>query len=161
MIGQLFVSLQHSRMIVAMDSSVTISMILEITHYFGFFLLVGSLAAIDLRVLGVTSTSITAVEFARQLFPYMWAGFFLAILSGFLMFAEEASGYVPNPVFHAKVAVILLAVVFGALVQWNVRRWGRSPKTPASAKLLAAISLLLWLGAILAALEVPAITGVG
>src|SRR5712671_4792362 len=111
MMGHFFEWLQHSWLIVLMDSSVTVSMILEITHYFGFFLLVGSMAAVDLRVLGLTSTSIAPVEFARQLFPYTWTGFGLAILSGFLMFAEEAKAYVPNPVFHVKVGVILLAVV--------------------------------------------------
>jgi hypothetical protein len=32
---------------------------------------------------------------------------------------------------------------------------------PASAKVLAAVSIVLWIGAIIAGVEVPALTGVG
>jgi hypothetical protein len=55
----------------------------------------------------------------------------------------------------------VLALVFAIIVQRGVRKWSELPEIPASAKVLAAVSLLLWLGAILAALDVAAISGLG
>ena len=57
--------------------------------------------------------------------------------------------------------MILLAVVFTLIVQWNVPKWTRLPAIPAIAKVLAGISILLWLGSILAGTELPALTGLG
>jgi hypothetical protein len=49
---------------------------------------------------------------------------------------------------------------------WNscpvgVPKWDQLPAIPAWAKIVAAISLLLWVGAILAGVEVPALSGMG
>ena len=77
------------------------------------------------------------------------------------MFAGDATDFALASVFHIKVGVIVLAVLFGIVVQWNVPKWGAMPSIPASAKILAFISLVLWIGAILASVEVPAISGVG
>jgi hypothetical protein len=57
--------------------------------------------------------------------------------------------------------LVVLAVVFAVIVQRGVRKWSQAPTVPAGAKIIAAISLLLWLGAILAALDVAAISGLG
>jgi hypothetical protein len=77
------------------------------------------------------------------------------------MFSGDAADFYLASVFRIKIAVILLAVIFGIIVQWNAPKWGRLPSIPVSAKLLAFISLVLWIGAILASVEVPAISGVG
>jgi hypothetical protein len=57
--------------------------------------------------------------------------------------------------------LVVLAVVFAVIVQRGVRKWSQSPEIPGIAKIIAAISLLLWLAAILAALDVAAISGLG
>jgi hypothetical protein len=79
------------------------------------------------------------------------------------MFASDATTFAPNWVFHIKLAVIFLAVVFGIFVQWQARKWGKedAPSIPAWGKALALISLLLWIGSILASVEVPSLTDVG
>ena len=57
--------------------------------------------------------------------------------------------------------VILAAVIFGIIVQWKVPAWDKLPAMPMGAKVIAAISLLLWVGAILAGNELPALSGLG
>ena len=57
--------------------------------------------------------------------------------------------------------VILLAVVFTAAVQMGHRKWNQLPDVPASAKVIAAVSLLLWIGAILAGVDIAALSGLG
>jgi uncharacterized membrane protein YbaN (DUF454 family) len=54
--------------------------------------------------------------------------------------------------------VIVLAVVFAVIVQRNVRKWDKLPAIPRGAKFVAFVSLVLWIGVILAAVEVPHLT---
>jgi len=147
--------------IVALNSSIVMSLILEIAHYSGFFLLVGTTVVVDLRVMGLAGRRENAAQLANQLVPWMWTGLGMAVVSGFFMFAADAPDFYLASVFRIKILVVLLAVVFGAVVQRKVSQWDRMPAIPAGAKLVAFVSLALWIGAILAAVEVPAISGVG
>lgn len=153
--------LQHNSIILALDNSVVLYALLAILHYTGFFLLVGTIAIVDLRIIGVAGRGQDVTSLGKQLFPWMWTGLIFAFISGFLMFAGDATDFALASVFQIKVGVILLAILFGVIVQWNVPKWGAMPSIPASAKLLAIVSLVLWIGAILAAVEVPALSGVG
>jgi hypothetical protein len=134
---------------------------LEILHYFSMFILVGSMAIIDLRVLGLLGRGQEAQTFAERLFPWMWAGLGLNFLSGFLMFAGSAVSYYRNDIFYHKLTVVLLAVIASVVVQQKVRAWDRLPAVPVWAKLMALVSIGLWVGAIIAGVEVPALTNVG
>ena len=116
---------------------------------------------VDLRIIGVAGQQQSATKLAQRLFPWMWVGLALNFLSGFVMFAGIAASYLPDPTFHLKMWVVLAAVVFGIIVQWKVPGWDKSPTMPISAKLIATASLLLWVGAILAGNELPALSGLG
>jgi hypothetical protein len=153
--------LAHTSFITWASNSVIISTAVELTHYVSMFLLVGSIVIVDLRILGLAARKRNAAELADELFPLMWVGLALNFLSGFLLFAGDAPTFWVNWVFHIKLTVILVAVIFGVIVQWNARRWGQAPSISIGAKLLALVSLALWIGSILAAVEVPALTSVG
>ena len=45
--------LEQNPFILWLDSNVVLSLVLEILHYSGFFLLVGTTAIVDLRVMGL------------------------------------------------------------------------------------------------------------
>ncbi len=153
--------LQNNSLLVAFNSSIVLSAMMEVAHYAGFFLLVGTIAIVDLRVLGVAGRGQNVGTLGAQLFPWMWVGLASAFLSGFVMFSGDAADFYLASVFRMKIAVVLLAVIFGIIVQWNAPKWGQLPSIPVSAKILALVSLVLWIGAILASVEVPAISGVG
>jgi hypothetical protein len=154
-------ALQDNSLIVTLNSVGWMAATLEIVHYFGMFVLVGSIAIVDLRVMGLAGQQYSATKIAQRLFPWMWAGLALNFLSGFVMFAGIAASYIPDSTFRMKMSVILAAVVFGIIVQWKVPAWDKSAGMPMWAKLIAAVSLLLWVGAILAGNEVPALSGLG
>ena len=134
---------------------------LEIVHYFSMFILVGSIMVVDLRVLGLLGRGQQATQFANRFFPWIWISLALNFLSGFLMFAGSAASYYRNDVFYDKAGVILLAVIASIIVQQRLPKWDRLPAMPARARFLAVLSIGLWIGAIIAGVEVPALTGVG
>lgn len=161
MLIQIGEALQNNSFIITVNSTGWMAAGLEIVHYFSMFVLVGSIAIVDLRVMGLAGNQQSATKLARTLFPWMWASLALNFLSGFVMFAGIAASYIPDSTFHLKMWVILAAVVFGIIVQWRVPAWDKLPAMPIGARLLAAVSLLLWVGAILAGNEVPALSGLG
>ena len=133
----------------------------EILHYFSMFILVGSMVIVDLRILGLVARRQDAAQLAERLFPWIWISLALNFLTGFLMFAGSAVSYYRNDVFYDKIGIIVLAIVVNIFVQQKVRKWDQLPAMPAWANLIAVVSIGLWIGAIIAGVEVPALTGVG
>jgi uncharacterized membrane protein len=153
--------LQDNSFIAFLSGTAWAAAALEIVHYFSMFILVGSMVIVDLRVLGLVMRRRDATQLAERLFPWIWISLALNFLSGFFMFAGSATSYYRNDIFYDKVGVILLAVAANVIVQQNVRKWNQLPAMPAWAKLIAVLSIGLWIGAIIAGVEVPALTGVG
>ncbi len=160
--------LEQIRWIIAVNSSPSGAVIVELIHYLSFFLLIGTIAFVDLRVLGIAARKQSVTAIAEQLFPLTWLGLTFATLSGFILFAGYATAFVRTDVFQFKIFVILAAAIFGFLVQWRITRQarlsaksGKSVAPDFGTRLLALFSLVLWIGAILASLEVAALTGLG
>lgn len=133
----------------------------SVIHYLTMFWFIGSMAVVDLRVMGVAARKRNLAELSAQIFPWAWTGLVLASISGFLMFATDAGDWAPDRVFHVKVGMIVISIVFAILVQRGVPKWAAAPEVPAWAKIVAAIALLLWIGTILTASEIPAMEGLG
>jgi hypothetical protein len=119
------------------------------------------MAVVDLRVMGIAARKRNLSELADQLFPWAWTGLVLAVISGFLMFATDAGDWAPDRVFHWKLALITLSIVFAFLVQKWAPKWSAAPEIPNWARIVAAIALILWIVTILSASEIPAMEGLG
>ena len=52
---------------------------IELVHVFAISLVIGTIAIVDLRLLGLASTKRPFTELARGLLPWTWAAFVLAI----------------------------------------------------------------------------------
>jgi hypothetical protein len=133
----------------------------SVLHYFCIFVMVGSMAMVDLRVLGIAAKRATISQLAGQMFPWMWTAFAIAMLSGFLEFLPSGGDFQGSHQFQMKELFIILAVVFGIIVQLGVRKWSDMPEPPVIAKVIAVLSILCWLGAMVFALNVAAIDGLG
>ena len=153
--------LQENSFITLLNGTSWTAAALEIIHYFSMFILVGSMVIVDLRVLGLVGRGQDASQLADRLFPWIWGSLALNFLSGFFMFAGSATSYYGNDVFYDKMTITLLAIIANIIVQQKVRSWNQLPAIPAFAKLIALVSIALWVGAIIAGAEVPALTGVG
>jgi hypothetical protein len=133
----------------------------SVIHYLTMFWFIGSMAVVDLRVMGFAARKRNLSELSEQIFPWAWTGLVLAILSGFLMFLTDAGDWAPDPVFHWKLGLIVVSILFAVFVQRGAAKWASLPEIPASAKVIAAIALLLWIVTILSASEIPAMEGLG
>jgi hypothetical protein len=142
--------------IVTITNSAVLISLVWLAHYLGFFVLVGTTVVVDLRILGVAARNQKLVPLAGLLFPFAWTGLGLVIASGFIMFAGQATTFYPTAVFRIKMGMVLLALMFGVIVQRKLHAWDRAPSVPTAAKWLAFASLALWIATILAGLEVPA-----
>ena len=154
-------SLEHVGWVTVLANTGWMYATVSVVHYFTLLFFIGTIALVDLRILGVADRNQTLSLLADQLLPWTWIGFALAMISGFLLFTTDAGDYAPDHVFQAKMLVILLAVVFTVVVQVGLRKWNQLPAVPVSAKVIAALSLILWLGAILAGVDIAALSGLG
>src|SRR5258707_16207 len=93
-----------------MRSSPALYPAVEILHILGFVVLVGSILALDVRVLGL-GRAIPIKPMAQLLLPMSRFGFLLAISMGFLLFSADAAHVVRNPAFQAKLLLIAAALV--------------------------------------------------
>jgi len=145
----IFLALQESPLGHAMRFSPMLYPTAEILHILGFVVLVGSIIALDLRLLGLAG-AIAIPPLARLLLPLSRFGFLLAISMGFLLFSADAAHVIRNPAFQAKLVLIVLAlanVAAAHLGAWReIDRWGG--EAPRAARITALLSLLLWLGVV-------------
>lgn len=151
--------LQHAAWVTTLGATRWLYGLVLVVHYVGLFMCVGTIVLLDLRILGIVNRNLPLSPLARQLRRWTWSGFGAAVVSGFLLFATKAGLYAEATPFLVKMLVVVLAVIAAVAVEWHVPEWDRTRVTPMTAVLLALISIVLWLGAILAAVEIPALTG--
>jgi hypothetical protein len=157
----MWAALQHTEWVTILATSRWLFGLVSVAHYVALFACVGTIVLLDLRILGVAERNQGLLEFAEQLRPLTWIGLGAAVVSGFLLFATEAGDYAVVTPFHVKMLIVALALISALVIEWSVPEWNRAPVIPVTAKLLALISITLWLGAILAAVEISPLTGLG
>ena len=120
------------------------------THAVGMSIVVGVVIMINLRLLGFSSA--VPLSMLSKLTYILWAGVVLNIASGLALFCGNPVKFFFHPVFWTKISLIVL----GGLSLWwalTVSREKISDNdilTSNKGKVLAALSLAMWLGAIIA-----------
>ncbi len=144
-------AIEASGLGVAMRQSLWLYPIVETVHITGLALLFGSIAILDLRLLGL-SRSLSVRTLARHTLPWTAASFALIVPSGLAMFTAHASEFISSPVFVLKMGLILLGGVNAAAFHAGAFRaadaWDVGALPPASARAAAAASLLTWISVI-------------
>ena len=127
----------------------------EIVHLLGIGLLFGSIAVLDLRLLGL-SRSIPVKKLAGHVLPWTLGSFVLIVPSGLLMFTAHATEFIDSEVFVLKMCLIMGGVLNAALFHTTVFRsadvWDseemRKLPPPPSVRAFGAVSLALWISVI-------------
>ena len=116
----------------------------EVVHIIGIALLVGNLALVELRVLGL-GRDLPMLPLGALALRLSLAGFALAATSGLLMFSARPAELLANQAFLFKLVLLALCGVNAAL--FHVR--GGLRRIDTVAKLQTALSLGLWIAVII------------
>ena len=120
----------------------------ESVHVIAITTVIGTVALMDLRLLGLVSTASKVTEVEHDTLRWTWGAFGLAVVTGGLLFISKATTYMVNPYFIWKMVLILLAgvnmAVFHVFTWPTVANWDAST-TPRPARLAGGLSLGLWL----------------
>jgi hypothetical protein len=125
---------------------------IESVHVLAVCLVVGSIAVVDLRLLGFASVDRPVSRLMRSILPITVGAFGLAVAAGSLLFISHASKYLENRFFIAKITLIALAGVNMAVFQLigarNLDQWENDALPPLFARVAGGLSLFLWVSVV-------------
>ncbi len=122
-------------------------------HAIGLATVVGIFVMLDLRMLRV----IRGVSFKAflSIFRLAWIGLIFNALSGSALFTSQATTFVESTPFLIKISAVIAGVIVVIIIQRRLKLraadWDNADTNiESSATVLAALSLVCWIGAIFA-----------
>ena len=123
--------------------------LIETLHIMGLTVLLGTILAVDLSLLGMGRKWVTPAQLAKDLRWWTWGSLVLMIGTGIPLFLSEATRMSRSFPLYYKMIFLLLAI----LTHVTVHRSATKPGATADAwwnKPVACFSLLCWFGVALA-----------
>jgi hypothetical protein len=149
-LSPLFVWIHETAFATAIRESSYLFPWIESVHVLALTIVVGSIAVVDLRLLGVTSMTRSVASLAAEVLPVTWLAFAAAVMTGASLFASHAIGYAENLEFRMKMLLLVFAGMNMMSFHWVMRRatvdWDESGVAPWQGRVAGSISLLLWIG---------------
>jgi hypothetical protein len=146
---QFLQSLQDTSIATAIREGETAFPWVECVHVLALTLVIGSIAIVDLRLLGLGSRDRGVAQTIASVLPVTWTAFGFAVASGGLLFASNATTYAHNLYFQVKMALIALAginmAVYHLFLNRGVDTWQTPALTPLRARVVGGLSLCLWI----------------
>ena len=152
MLDVVFQWLHDTALAEAVRSSALLFPWFESVHVLAIALVVGSIAAVDLRLLGLVARSRPITQMIHDILPLTWTAFAVAALTGLTLFASNAIAYAHNGPMRLKMLLLVIAginmLVFHFVTYRSVGVWDSAPRTPISVRLAGGASLVLWTGVV-------------
>jgi hypothetical protein len=121
----------------------------QIVHILCLSIVLSSVVLLDFRLLGVGSTRVSIAGMARRFTPWLWSALVLMALSGTVLIVGEPKRDLVNPVFWTKMGLLVCAIALTVSFQYSINRnakyWDENRNLKLPARLLAVVSLGLWL----------------
>src|SRR5579871_3974822 len=121
--------------------------ITESAHVLSIMLFVGTIAMVDLRLLGASFRQVPVSQMLSRMLPWTIVGFALLVITGGMLFLAIPVRTYHSLWFRLKVLMILIAAVNIAVFTFKVERdkatWDLGP-VPFKSQVCAAISLTAW-----------------
>jgi hypothetical protein len=145
-------SIEYSQLGITIAESTWMFPTLETIHVIALVTVLGMIAIVDLRLVGVGSRSLAVTKLSKDTLPWVWGAFLLAAATGSLLFISKATSYVVNPYFLWKLVMLSLAgmnmMYFHFFTYRTVEHWDLDPSVPMGAKVAGALSLIFWLAVV-------------
>jgi hypothetical protein len=148
----IFQSLYDSQVGTAIRESGTLFPWIESVHVLCITTVVGTIAVVDLRLIGAVWTRRRITEVIAETLPITWIAFVFAAITGSLLFSSNAIKYSHNFNFQLKMALLVVAfvnmLIFHGVHHKTIAQWDDAPKAPGAVRLAGGISLLVWIAVI-------------
>lgn len=123
-------------------------------HYFSIAVLVGVVSLVDLRIFGVAKA--LPLRPLQRLMPWAVAAFLVSAATGYALVRISPANSLGPPVniaFAAKILCLVLiglndVLYFATGLKRQVDMVGAGESTSASAKIVAGVSIALWIGVV-------------
>lgn len=114
----------------------------ECFHIVGFGIAIGTIALVDLSLLGAGLRRKAAARLLKATEAWTLIALTVVVLAGMVLFLTDPREYFLNVPFRFKIVCLLLAIVFNYTIH---RRVVLSERAPAAVSgLVGAVSLMLW-----------------
>jgi hypothetical protein len=121
-------------------------------HAVGMSIVVGTVVVIDLRLLGFAADA--PFDSFKSMFALTWVGVALNFLSGIALLVSDPAQFFYHPVFWIKMGLMFTGVISIYFLWRQINLQGNSMQgmfgASSKVKLLAGLSLLVWLSVVVA-----------
>jgi uncharacterized membrane protein len=124
--------------------------VVQTLHIFAIAAVLSSAAMIDLRVLRLAGKEQSLQSIFRRFEPGVWGGLVVLLITGSLLIIAEPARSLLAIQFQVKVVLILVGIGVTLLLARMMKQLGRDETSPPAARVLAAVSLLVWAAVIAA-----------
>jgi hypothetical protein len=139
-------ALQDSGFAAAVRGGANVYPLVNVLHILGVGLIVGSILALDFRILGFTK-SVPLSGASQLLTPFTVAGLFIAIPSGFALYASDAVSLSNSRLMWVKLALIAIGITNALLFRklWRGRLAAWDLNAAILGKGQAVLSIAIWI----------------
>lgn len=141
-------AVEYSGIGTAVREGIYLLPLINALHIMSVVLVFGTIFIVDLRMIGIMATNRPFTKVATELLKWTWLGFAIALVTGLLLVAANATTFLVNQEFQIKMVLLLLAginmIVFEFISIRDVEKWDNDRSPPFKVRLSGFLSLSLW-----------------
>jgi hypothetical protein len=146
MVSNFFLWVEATRAHTVISSSTWMFAVIESVHLLALSVIGGAVLMLDLRFLGYGLKRQAIPDVAREAQPWLVSGWVVMIVTGILLFISEPTKLYFSVPFWWKMGFLALATMFTFTLRRKVGLADEGRVRPLTYKLVALVSLALWLG---------------
>ena len=127
---------------------------MQSVHILCIAIVVSSAFMVDLRLLGVIGKDQPTAAYTSRFLTWIWPTLVVLLVSGSILITGEPTRSLENPAFLTKMTLLVGAIVTTLILQRPTLKepayWELTAGHRVSGRVLAVISLLLWVGIVFA-----------
>jgi hypothetical protein len=140
--------LQNTWLADAIGQSSYLFPLLESLHVLSITVMMGTIALVDLRLVGLINRDRPVSRVLREVLPFTVGSFISSVITGTLLFTSHAVQYMSNGPFVTKMVLMIVAgvniLVFHGVTQRTMPQWDLG-RPPLRAVIAGGTSLILWI----------------
>jgi hypothetical protein len=127
---------------------------LQTVHILSVAVVFSSAVLVDLRLWRLLNRDLPLPDVARRFLPTIWPVLLVLLITGSLLIIGEPRRSLLNSTFYLKMALLVVAIVFTAWLQWTLSSspnfWDKNRGRRMAGQLAATLSIVVWCGILFA-----------